>query len=378
MKRDVLRRARGEIERAASSELDWVMFATSVSDAIRRVVPFERACWHPVDPGTFLFTGGLGQNIVCSGPWLAEYEYMVEDVNKWSMLALTGQRAGSLSEATHGDLMSSARTRSSSELGLPIGDELRVSLVVDGTCWAAAGFLRDAGSPWFTQDEVRCLASLSPVIAEGFRKAMLVSTVTEDASGVPGVVVLDGAGNMESISPSAEQWLRELFEIPAPCSLHEVRVVQAVAARSRANASPCGSGLASRARVQTRSGRWLLVYATPLSGGGEGRVAVIVQPAGLHDIAPLVAQAYGLSEREREVTRLCFQGLSTKEIAAALHISPYTVQDHLKSIFDKTGTHSRAELVGHVFLEHYVPRWEELDDLPPGWNAQAIDTKPGL
>lgn len=378
MKRDVLRRVRGEIERAASSEFDWVTLATSVSDAIRRVVPFERACWHPVDPGTFLFTGGLGQNIVCSGPWLAEYEYMVEDVNKWSMLALTGQRAGSLSEATHGDLMRSARTRSSAELGLPIGDELRVSLVVDGTCWAAAGFLRDAGSAWFTQDEVRFLASLSPVIAEGFRKAILVSTVTEDASGVPGVVLLDGAGNMEAISPSAEQWLGELLEIPAPSSLHEVRVIQAVAARARANASPCGgSGLASRARVQTRSGRWLLVYATPLSGGGEGRVAVIIQPAGLHDVAPLVAQAYGLSEREREVTRLCFQGLSTKEIAAALHISPYTVQDHLKSIFDKTGTHSRAELVGHVFLEHYVPRWEELDDLPAGWNAQAIDTKPG-
>lgn len=192
MKRDVLRRTRGEIERAASSELDWVTFATRVSDAIRRVVPFERTCWHPVDPGTFLFTGGLGQNIVCSGPWLAEYEYMVEDVNKWSMLALTGQRAGSLSEATHGDLMRSARTRSSAELGLPIGDELRVSLVIDGTCWAAAGFLRDAGSPWFTRDEVRFLASLSPVIAEGFRKAMLVSTVTEDASGVPGVVLLDG------------------------------------------------------------------------------------------------------------------------------------------------------------------------------------------
>ena len=314
---------------------------------------------------------------MCSGPWLAEYEYVVDDVNKWSMLARTGQRAGSLSEATHGDLTRSARTRSSAELGLPVGDELRVSVVVDGTCWAAAGFLRDAGSPWFTHDEVRFLASLSPVIADGFRRTMLVSTVSDDASGVPGVVVLDEAGNVESISPSAERWLEELLEIPVPPTPHEARVVQAVAARARANESAGGSGLASRARVQTRSGRWLLVYATPLSGGGEGRVAVIVQPAGLHDVAPLVAQAYGLSERERDVTRLCFQGLSTKEIAVALHISPYTVQDHLKSIFDKTGTHSRAELVGHVFLQHYVPRWEELVDLPPGWNAQAIDTKPG-
>ena len=374
MKRDVLRRARADIERMAGKELDWISLATTVSDAIRRVVPFERACWHPVDPGTFLFTGGLGQNIVCSGPWLAEYEYVVEDVNKWSMLARTGQRAGSLSEATHGDLSRSARTRSSAELGLPIGDELRVSLVVDGTYWAAAGFLRDAGSPWFTQEEVGFLASLSPVIAEGFRRALLVSTVPENASGVPGVVVLDEAGNVESISSSAEQWLEELLEIPPPPNPHEARIVQSVAARARANVSAGESGLASRARVQTRSGRWLLLYATPLSGGLEGRVAVIIQPAGLHDIAPLVAQAYGLTERERDVTRLCFQGLPTKDIAAALQISPYTVQDHLKSVFDKTGTRSRAELVGQVFLEHYVPRWEELGHVPAGWNAQAIDT----
>lgn len=170
MKRDVLRRARGEIERAAGNNLDWVTFATTVSDAIRRVVPFERACWHPVDPGTFLFTGGLGQNIVCSGPWLAEYEYLIDDVNKWPMLARSGQRAGSLSEATHGDLTRSARTRSSAELGMPVGDELRVSLVVDGTCWAAAGFLRDAGGSWFTHDEVRSSPPCRPSSPKGFAK----------------------------------------------------------------------------------------------------------------------------------------------------------------------------------------------------------------
>ncbi len=203
---------------------------------------------------------------------------------------------------------------------------------------------------------------------------MLVSTVADEGSGAPGVLVLDDAGDVESISSSAQQWLEELLEIPPPPIPHQARVVQAVAARARANASAGASGLASRARVQTKSGRWLLLYATPLAGGPEGRVAVIIQPAGLHDIAPLVAQAYGLTERERDVTRLCFQGLSTKEIAGALHISPYTVQDHLKSIFNKTGTRSRAELVGQVFLEHYVPRWEELGDVPAGWNAQAIDT----
>ena len=372
MKREVLRRARADIERAATGELAWMDFAAAASEAIRRVVPFDRACWHPVDPGTCLFTGGLGQNIVCSGPWLAEYEYVVDDVNKWSALARSDQRAGSLSEATHGDLLRSARTRSSIELGMPVGDELRVSVVADGTYWAAAGLLRDPESPWFTQEEVRFLASLSSVLAEGFRRAMVRVAVTDDPTGAPGVLVMDEDGGVESISPAAKQWLDELLETPSPPEPHQARVVQAVAARARAHSSGGVSG--ARARVQTRSGRWLLLYATPLAAGAQSRVAVIIQPAGLHDIAPLVAQAYGLSARERDVTRLCVQGLPTKEIAASLHISPYTVQDHLKSIFDKTGTRSRAELVGQVFLEHYVPRWEELGDLPGGWNVQAIDT----
>jgi DNA-binding CsgD family transcriptional regulator len=128
----------------------------------------------------------------------------------------------------------------------------------------------------------------------------------------------------------------------------------------------------ARCRVQTRSGRWLLLYGTRLSGGDRSRVAVIIQPAAPHDVAPLVALAYGLSERECQITRLCMKGLATKEIAQALSISRFTVQDHLKSIFDKTGVRSRGELVGQVFLEHYMPRWEDFAQAPPGWIGKEI------
>jgi DNA-binding CsgD family transcriptional regulator len=92
------------------------------------------------------------------------------------------------------------------------------------------------------------------------------------------------------------------------------------------------------------------------AGGRSGRPhRVIVQPVTPAAVAPLVTLAYGLSERESQVTRLCMQGLSTRQMAHALALSPHTVQDHLKSIFAKTGVRSRSELVGQIFLEHYVP-----------------------
>lgn len=52
-----------------------------------------------------------------------------------------------------------------------------------------------------------------------------------------------------------------------------------------------------------------------------------------------------LTEREREVLTLLARGLTNQEIAERLVISSNTVKRHLKSIFEKLGTHTRSAAV---------------------------------
>ena len=77
MNRERLRRARREITGLADARLDWISFAQATSEVLAGIVPFDRNCWHTVDPGTVLFTGNLNQGIACSGTWLAR-------TNTWS------------------------------------------------------------------------------------------------------------------------------------------------------------------------------------------------------------------------------------------------------------------------------------------------------
>jgi DNA-binding CsgD family transcriptional regulator len=149
--------------------------------------------------------------------------------------------------------------------------------------------------------------------------------------------------------------------------------VLAVVARLRAIEQGTGeTDLLPRLRLRAPSGQWLVVHASRVSGAdAHGLVAVFFEPARPSVIAPLIVQAYGLSEREREVTGLVLRGLSTAEIAGELHISNNTVQDHLKAVFEKVGVRSRREMVASVFSDHYWPRMVAGKRIgPSGWFAE--------
>ena len=61
-----------------------------------------------------------------------------------------------------------------------------------------------------------------------------------------------------------------------------------------------------------------------------------------------VAETGGLSERQIDVLRLAAKGLSNREIAEVLNISPATVKSHMSAIFTITKVANRTQLTNHA------------------------------
>jgi DNA-binding CsgD family transcriptional regulator len=87
--------------------------------------------------------------------------------------------------------------------------------------------------------------------------------------------------------------------------------------------------------------------------GAQRQIAVFLEESRPVEIAPLILSAHQLTAREGEITKMVLQGNSTTEIAEQLCITVNTVQDYLKSIFDKVGVRSRRELVAQLFHQQY-------------------------
>jgi DNA-binding CsgD family transcriptional regulator len=74
-------------------------------------------------------------------------------------------------------------------------------------------------------------------------------------------------------------------------------------------------------------------------------VAVTLRDATPPETFDHLCRFHGLTRREREVVAAVIGGLDTRAITERLFISRHTVQDHLKSVFEKVGVHSRRELL---------------------------------
>jgi DNA-binding CsgD family transcriptional regulator len=365
-------RALDRVASLAAQGLDAVSFWREATEPVARAVPHDfTPCWWTLDPASLLLTSHFNPGFPEVPPEWFDIEYYDEDVKTFADVARSERPVATLHEATNGDPSSSRWYRVALE---PHGaeQEVRASLrTKDGVPWAAISLYREPGRPEFEASEIAALLELAPYLAEGTRRGLLIGEASDpEGPDAPGLLVLRADLSPESMTPGVERWLAELPDGDWEGKQRLPSAVIAVARRALSTAdcvdSPSEIALA---RVLSETGRWIVLHGAALVADRSRRVAVIIEPAHPGRIAPLLMAAYGLSEREQEVTRLVLQGAPTTEIAERLFVSANTVQDHLKSVFEKTDVRSRRELVGTVFFAYYEPRLRDNE-------RRVIDGKP--
>ncbi|TCC07718.1 GAF domain-containing protein [Kribbella soli] len=301
---------------------------------LRGVLTVDAAFFATVDPATVLFTSVLVDEPLgaVTSQFIAN-EFGQDDVNKFAVLAGGPEPVQTLAQATRGDWRSSPRyVEVMRPLGL--GDELRAALMSNGRCWGVLCLHREDADAGFSEHEIQLVRRLAPHLGEGLRRGLGKNPATtgQGEQPGPGVVVLDAALRVESVSVEAEYWLDELG---APGELPVA--VRSVAARMHVDRAT------TRLKVRTRRGEWLGLQASKL--GENGQTAVVIEPVTPAQLGSLLLDLHGLTPAQQRVTELLLRGYSTRQIVERLCLSPHTVQEHVRASFDKVGVGSRRELV---------------------------------
>jgi DNA-binding CsgD family transcriptional regulator len=360
MAKDVVGRLVTEVQRLGTRALPYPDLHREITDRLREVMRIDAACWHGLDPDNLLLTtanpvellaGGFltpDTEMVAARAVLAS-EYQRPDVNTFASLAKRRLPSAILSETTRGRPERSARYN---EFLLPFGlpYEMRTVRVTRGRAWGCVVFHRTRASGDFTSEDAALMGKLSRPIGEALRNALRFDAARRAGPRAPALLVLDAKDGIELATPGTEEVL-ELLRYSDPVARSVPASVLIVAAQTRA-AGMVGRQPAPR-HVPTAQG-WVTLHGSLPSGPG-GRVAVVLQTTPEAQAAPLRLEAFALSAREREVAALIAQGLDTATISERLFISPWTVQDHCKAIFEKTGTRTRRELRSLVFFHDHLP-----------------------
>ena len=151
---------------------------------------------------------------------------------------------------------------------------------------------------------------------------------------------------IENLRPA---WQRNGVPIP-------VRMVADALKRALSPGSDRDLDLVPKMRLRARSGRWLTLHASLTEPAPErpSETVVVIAASKPEEVAWLDIASYGLTPREEEIVKLVARGRSTRQISVALFISEHTVQNHLRSVFEKVGIRSRRELIQSLFLENML------------------------
>ena len=323
-----------DIQSSLTSIADDREMRRAVVDRVRLAVPFDAFAWLLTDPQTTVGTAPLAE-VPCQDrlPHLVALRYT--SGQRWSATA-----AG----------VPYRPVQPGSELarflaGYGSFDVLSISFADRFGCWGFLDLWRDGGR--FTDEEAELIQLLAAPVATALRASRASAFVprqgaVQPASWGQAVLLLGPDLVVRGQTSDAETDLRVLLPTeerlrPVPAAAYNV-AAQLMAAEAGVDTHP------PMARTFVAPGEWICVRAARL----EENIAVTIGPLEQQERWSLFCRCHGLSDRETEVLSRLAEGGDTNALASQLHLSNHTVQDHLKSVFAKTGVNSRRELLARA------------------------------
>ena len=242
------------------------------------------------------------------------------------------------------------------------------SLSVDGSV-GGFGFSLSTRAAERADERVRRLDPLTPHLCRAFDASLLLGSRADGQRQLSVILelmpnaalLLDARGTVTHANKPAEELLRKsdgiCFDGKGGLQLVSALLGERMAL-SRALkgaidvADGLGTALSEPVRISRSSGAApLLVLAVPLPRPSfplwelVAPARVLVDPsAKSRATASAIQAAYGLTTAEARVALLLASGISGPQIPATLGVTAATIKTHLRRCFEKTGTHSQAEL----------------------------------
>jgi DNA-binding CsgD family transcriptional regulator len=335
--------AHSQLTSLVGRPVEAAQFSSDVCSALQQALTFDGWCLLGLDPHTGLRTSQFGGRGTEHTAEMARNEALMSDVNKYADLAVATSPAGWLS-AEHPQARHSFRLH---EILLPQGfhSEIRLALRDQGgRLWGALVLFREDPNRLFDDHDTAAVCGLASPLTSVVRAYPVRPLPRRGSAPGAGVVALAPDNRVVAVSAEAQAWLDDLVpggdDQTHAGDVTRVLFDAAHAIRHRDTVRPSTC-------VRTVSGHWLRVEGTVVSVG-EADVAVVLQPAAVHQVLETVATCHRLTVRESQILNLLTHGLASKQVARQLGISVYTVNEHLGSLYRKCDVTGREELIGRL------------------------------
>ncbi|AYG79663.1 hypothetical protein DWB77_01778 [Streptomyces hundungensis] len=220
------------------------------------------------------------------------------------------------------------------------GSELPIALTLRGRVWGGLVLLRGGDGTPFSEAEARCAERLAGPLSAALRQYVAGKPLRPGRRGLfPGVIVIGPDDTIKGMTSTARTWLHEFLPETPPAKDDELpHLLWGITYFTRRTHTTALS------RIPTGGG-WVAVHAQLLDGKEEGDIVITFQSAPASQLLPAIFVWYGFTPREQAIVECLLGGLATKRIARLLGMSPHTVSGHLRSVYRKTGTGGREELI---------------------------------